>query len=59
MRQNVSTYLQLVVELMLKNMMVLIKYYIQQLKKVNLTHVNWLIQGNKILDLIKYCASHL
>lgn len=39
--------------------MVLIKYYIQQLKKVNLTHVNWLIQGNKILDLIKYCASHL
>ena len=59
MCQNVSTYLQLVVELMLKNMMVLLKYYIQQLKKVNLTHVNWLIQSYKILDLIKYCASHL
>ena len=59
MCQNVSTYLQLVVELMLKNMMVLIKYYIQQLKKINLTHVNWLIQGYKILDLITYCASHL
>ena len=59
MHQNVSTYVQLVAELILKNMMVLIKYYIQQLKKVNLTHVNWLIQGNKILDLIKYCASYL